>query len=42
MVLEDDVVRFRRVEYPLEKTIQKIYDIPELDNFLGDRLRDGR
>ena len=26
----------------LETTIQKIYAIPELDNFLGDRLRDGR
>jgi predicted phosphodiesterase len=35
-------VRFRRIEYPLDKTIQKIYDIPELDNFLGDRLREGR
>ena len=33
---------FRRVEYDLEKTIQKIYDTPELDNFLGDRLREGR
>ena len=42
VVLEDDVVRFRRVEYPFEKTIAKIYEIPELDNFLGDRLRDGR
>ena len=42
VVLEDDVVRFRRVEYPLERTIAKIYDIPDLDNFLGDRLRDGR
>jgi diadenosine tetraphosphatase ApaH/serine/threonine PP2A family protein phosphatase len=38
----DRVVRFRRVEYPFEQTIRKIYDIPELDNFLGDRLRDGR
>jgi diadenosine tetraphosphatase ApaH/serine/threonine PP2A family protein phosphatase len=36
------VVRFRRVEYPFEETIAKIYAIPELDNFLGDRLRDGR
>ena len=26
----------------IEKTIAKIYPIPELDNFLGDRLRDGR
>jgi predicted phosphodiesterase len=42
VVLEDDLVRFRRVDYPFEKTIQKIYDIPDLDNFLGDRLRDGR
>ena len=42
VVLEDDLVRFRRVDYPVEKTIAKIYDVPELDNFLGDRLRDGR
>jgi len=42
VVLEDELVRFRRVEYQIEKTIEKIYEIPELDNFLGDRLRDGR
>jgi predicted phosphodiesterase len=42
VVLEDDVVNFRRIVYPFEKTIQKIYDTPELDNFLGDRLREGR
>jgi len=42
VVLEDNVVRFRRVEYAIEKTIAKIYEIPDLDNFLGDRLRDGR
>lgn len=42
VVIDDDVVRFRRVEYPLEETIRKIYGVPELDNFLGDRLRDGR
>jgi hypothetical protein len=35
-------VYFRRVEYPFEDTIAKIYAAPELDNFLGDRLRDGR
>jgi predicted phosphodiesterase len=39
---EDNVVYYRRVEYDVETTIQKIYDIDELDNFLGDRLRDGR
>jgi len=42
VVLDDDVVHFRRVEYPVEQTIEKIHAIPELDNFLGDRLRDGR
>ena len=41
-IIDDDTIRFRRVEYPLEKTIAKIYEVPELDNFLGDRLRDGR
>jgi hypothetical protein len=42
VIQEDDLVRFRRVEYPFEETIKKIYAITELDNFLGDRLRDGR
>ncbi len=42
VVLEDEKLTFRRVEYPLEETIEKIHGIPDLDNFLGDRLRDGR
>ena len=42
VVLENDVIRFRRVEYPVDKTVNKIYETPELDNFLGDRLREGR
>jgi len=42
VLLDDDVLKFRRVSYDVEKTAQKIYAIPELDNFLGDRLRDGR
>lgn len=42
VVLEDELFRFRRVAYPLDKTINKIYETPELDNFLGDRLREGR
>jgi diadenosine tetraphosphatase ApaH/serine/threonine PP2A family protein phosphatase len=41
-VLDDQSVEFRRVEYPVEKTIEKIYAIAALDNFLGDRLRGGR
>ncbi len=35
-------LKFQRVEYDFEKTAGKIYDEPDLDNFLGDRLRDGR
>ena len=40
--LEAVRVEFQRVEYNIETTIEKIYAIPDLDNFLGDRLRDGR
>jgi len=42
VTLEDDVVRFHRVDYPYMKTAEKIYAVPDLDNMLGDRLRDGR
>ncbi|MFM7166747.1 MAG: metallophosphoesterase family protein [Planctomycetaceae bacterium] len=42
VTVNDDMIEFHRVPYDLETTISKIYDIPELDNFLGDRLRDGR
>ena len=35
-------VRYRRVEYDIDTTVKKIYEIPDLENFLGDRLRDGR
>jgi diadenosine tetraphosphatase ApaH/serine/threonine PP2A family protein phosphatase len=33
---------YRRLRYDFETTIQKIYAIPELEPFLGDRLRQGR
>ncbi|CAN5887324.1 metallophosphoesterase family protein [soil metagenome] len=33
---------YRRVSYDFETTIQKIYNIAELEPFLGDRLRQGR
>jgi diadenosine tetraphosphatase ApaH/serine/threonine PP2A family protein phosphatase len=42
VVLDNDVIRFRRVEYDWQKTRDKIYQIPDLDNFLGDRLGEGR
>ena len=40
--LDDDAVTFRRVEYDFAATAAKIYDIPELDNHLGDRLAKGQ
>jgi diadenosine tetraphosphatase ApaH/serine/threonine PP2A family protein phosphatase len=42
VIQEGDLLSFRRVRYPFEKTIEKIYATPELDNFLGDRLKEGR
>jgi predicted phosphodiesterase len=35
-------VTYRRLAYDHETTIKKIYDISELEPFLGDRLRQGR
>ena len=42
VILEDKSLTFRRVSYDFERTIKKIYDTPDLENFLGDRLREGR
>jgi diadenosine tetraphosphatase ApaH/serine/threonine PP2A family protein phosphatase len=42
VLVEGELVRFRRVEYDVETTIRKIRDIPDLDDMDGDRLRDGR
>jgi diadenosine tetraphosphatase ApaH/serine/threonine PP2A family protein phosphatase len=42
ILLDGDTIRFRRVEYDIDTTVAKIYKIPDLDNFLGDRLREGR
>ncbi len=33
---------YRRLPYDFETTIRKIYDVSDLDPFLGDRLRQGR
>ena len=42
VILDADKITFRRVKYDVEKTANKIYAIPELDRFLGDRLKEGR
>lgn len=35
-------IEFVRLEYDIEKSARKIYDVPELDDFLGSRLFEGR
>ncbi len=42
VVLEDATVTFRRVEYDVDRTIEKIYAIPDLDRYLADRLKLGK
>lgn len=42
VVQTDSQLEFVRLDYPYDQTREKIYGIPELDNFLGDRLTEGR
>ncbi len=41
-LIEDEAVRFVRVAYDVEAVVQEVYAIPELDDYLGTRLREGR
>lgn len=41
VLVTPEIIRFRRVDYDVAKTVKKIYDGPD-DNMLGDRLRWGR
>jgi len=42
VLFDGETVEWRRVSYPFETTMEKIYQISELDNFFADRLREGR
>jgi predicted phosphodiesterase len=42
VLLDGETIRYRRLEYDIDTTVRKIYAISDLDNFLGDRLREGR
>lgn len=42
VILEEQTIHYRRVVYDVDATANQIYAIPELDNFLGDRLYEGR
>lgn len=41
VILDDRNIEFRRIEYDFDKTQDKIFEIEELDNFLGERLAIG-
>jgi len=41
VVVEDDVLTHRRIDYPFQETVAKIKAIPELDDYLADRLIHG-
>ena len=42
VLLDDDIVIFRRIDYDMTATVIKIRDNPDLDDFLGTRLISGR
>lgn len=42
VVVSDKDVEFVRLTYDVQTTVKKVEAIPELDNFLGTRLLDGR
>jgi predicted phosphodiesterase len=42
VIQEPHQLAFRRVEYDPTVTANKIYSIPDLDDFLGDRIKQGR
>lgn len=42
VILEDNHLEYVRLSYPLQETQKKIFAIPELDRFLGERLAEGK
>ncbi|MDY7011507.1 MAG: metallophosphoesterase family protein [Planctomycetota bacterium] len=42
VILQERSVQFVRIAYDVEATISKVHAIRELDNYLGNRLREGR
>jgi len=42
VVVNDTFIEFIRLPYDVTKTVKKVHDIDDLDDFLGDRLIDGR
>jgi len=41
VILDDDIIQYRRVSYPIEATLTKIRETEDLDNSQGERLLEG-
>lgn len=41
-IIDDEHVEFFRLEYDIDSVVEKIHAIPELSDWLGERLREGR
>lgn len=41
-IISDDRVEFFRLEYDIDSVVNKIHAIPQLSDWLGERLREGR
>ncbi len=42
VVVEPQVIRFVRVPYDVDAVVRKVFAIPQLDDYLGTRLKEGR
>ena len=42
VIQDDESITFNRIEYDINATSDLIYGIADLDNFLGDRIKQGR
>jgi len=42
VIVEPGKIEFIRVQYDVESMAQKVFAVPELDNYLGARLKEGR
>ncbi|MEM7234217.1 MAG: metallophosphoesterase family protein [Planctomycetota bacterium] len=42
VILDDETVRFRRLEYDVQRTLQRFRECPSLPEYLARRLREGK
>ncbi len=42
LIVEDEMLTYRRIAYDIDRTVAAIYAEEDLENLLGDRLREGK